>query len=41
MYHTPCSHDHKFMACLFIKPSNITEYWTVCLIGNTTQWFYE
>ena len=41
VYRTPCSHDRKFITCLFIKPSDITGYWTVCLIGNTTKWFYE
>ena len=35
-YRTPCIRDRKFMACLFIKPSNITGYWTVCLMGNIT-----
>ena len=36
--HHPSMHDHKFRACLFIKPSNITGYWTVChkIIGNAT-----
>ena len=28
------------MDCLFIKLSNITGYWTVCLIGKL-QWLYE
>ena len=42
VYRTPFFRDHKFMACLFIKPSNITGYWTVCHnIGNTTQRCYE